>query len=268
MFSIDPPPTRVLDYAASLAKRCGAAVTGLHVCEPMSTLVATTMPAAAGIIAAWSHERLARARAAAADFERWATHAGLARSSWQIAQGPVPDTLAYAGNWHDLLVVERDDGAVWGTINAVGQLLLGCGIPLLVLPSGYARPASLDCVAVAWNGSPESTRALHAALPLLRLAHRIVLLQGQRRTPFSPILEAPAFHAGEYLERHGLHFDHCLLERPDERSGVDILEAASSMRADLLVMGGYGRNRFSEWVLGGATRHVLREAAIPVMLRH
>ena len=268
MFSTDPPPTRVLDYAASLAKRCDAALTGLHVCEPVSTFVEISLPTAAGLITAHAQERLARARAAVPDFEHWARSSGLARASWQIAQGPVPETLAYAGNWHDLLVVERDDGAVWGTINAIGQLLLSCGLPLLVLPNGYARPASVACVAVAWNGSPEATRALHAALPLLRLASRIVLMRGHRRVPFSSMLEAPAFHADEYLERHGLRFDHCLLEQPDERSGEGILEAATSMRADLLVMGGFGRNRFSEWVLGGATRHVLREATIPVMLRH
>jgi nucleotide-binding universal stress UspA family protein len=39
-------------------------------------------------------------------------------------------------------------------------------------------------------------------------------------------------------------------------------------RADMLVMGAYGRSRFSEWMLGGATRHVLTWADIPVLMRH
>jgi nucleotide-binding universal stress UspA family protein len=33
-------------------------------------------------------------------------------------------------------------------------------------------------------------------------------------------------------------------------------------------MGAYGRNRFSEWIFGGATRHVLGHADIPVFMRH
>jgi nucleotide-binding universal stress UspA family protein len=109
---------------------------------------------------------------------------------------------------------------------------------------------------------------LHAALPLLRLAERVVLLRGQRRTPFSPMLEPPAFDPGDHLDRHGMRYEECMLERPDEQGGEEILELVTTMRADLLVMGGFGRSRFSEWVLGGATRHVLREAGIPVLLRH
>jgi nucleotide-binding universal stress UspA family protein len=33
-------------------------------------------------------------------------------------------------------------------------------------------------------------------------------------------------------------------------------------------MGAYGRTRLSEWVLGGATRHMLQHASLPVLMRH
>jgi nucleotide-binding universal stress UspA family protein len=33
-------------------------------------------------------------------------------------------------------------------------------------------------------------------------------------------------------------------------------------------MGGYGRSRLREMVLGGATRHLLEHMTIPVMLSH
>jgi nucleotide-binding universal stress UspA family protein len=33
-------------------------------------------------------------------------------------------------------------------------------------------------------------------------------------------------------------------------------------------MGAWGRTRFSEWMLGGATHHVLNHADIPVLMRH
>lgn len=262
------PPTPALNYAASLATLTDASVTGLHVCEPITLLVGTTMPAAASLVAAYAQERLARARLAAPDFARWATQAGVAGSTWLVAQGSVPETVAYAANWHDLLLVERNDLDVWGTINAIAQLVLGAGIPVLALPHEHADPARLDCIAIAWNGSPESTRALHSALPLLSRARRVVLMRGRRHPPFSPIVQAPKFDVDTYLERHGIRFDDCPLDGPDDRSGHEILEHASDMGAGLLVMGGCGRNRFSEWVLGSATRHVLREARIPVLLRH
>ena len=50
--------------------------------------------------------------------------------------------------------------------------------------------------------------------------------------------------------------------RPDAR----LLEEAARVRADLLVMGAYGRSRLSEWAFGGATRQVLHGASLPVLL--
>jgi nucleotide-binding universal stress UspA family protein len=47
-----------------------------------------------------------------------------------------------------------------------------------------------------------------------------------------------------------------------------LLRIASEIGADLLVMGGYGRTRLSELVLGGVTRHVLAEAELPVLISH
>ena len=45
-------------------------------------------------------------------------------------------------------------------------------------------------------------------------------------------------------------------------------KGAMRFRADFLVSDTYGRNWFSEWMLGGATRHVLMWADIPVFMRH
>ena len=44
--------------------------------------------------------------------------------------------------------------------------------------------------------------------------------------------------------------------RPCGRSGV------------LLVMGGYGRWRWQEWVFGGATDYVLRNTDVAVLMSH
>jgi len=33
-------------------------------------------------------------------------------------------------------------------------------------------------------------------------------------------------------------------------------------------MGGYGHSRLGEFVLGGATRHILRQITIPVLMSH
>jgi nucleotide-binding universal stress UspA family protein len=43
---------------------------------------------------------------------------------------------------------------------------------------------------------------------------------------------------------------------------------AKEYGADLLVMGCYGHSRLREFVLGGASEHVLRHMSIPVLMAH
>ena len=37
---------------------------------------------------------------------------------------------------------------------------------------------------------------------------------------------------------------------------------------DLIVMGAYGHSRFREAILGGATRNMLEQASVPVLMAH
>jgi nucleotide-binding universal stress UspA family protein len=50
--------------------------------------------------------------------------------------------------------------------------------------------------------------------------------------------------------------------------GEALLEEAKAHQADLLVMGGYTRSRFTEMLLGGATREMLAKADIPLLMHH
>jgi nucleotide-binding universal stress UspA family protein len=51
-----------------------------------------------------------------------------------------------------------------------------------------------------------------------------------------------------------------------EDVGRFLLSQAEAFRADLVVMGAYGHSRLTEWVFGGVTRTVLREARLPVLM--
>jgi nucleotide-binding universal stress UspA family protein len=140
-------------------------------------------------------------------------------------------------------------------------------LPAIVVPANV-REAKLDCVALAWNGAPEAVRAIHAALPLLKRAARVVLLRGEQRNAFLDITWKPPFEIDTHLRRHGIAFDERNIGADDEHAGEAILEAAGKVDASLVVMGAYGRTRFSEWALGGATRHVLHHTRVPVFMRH
>ena len=111
-------------------------------------------------------------------------------------------------------------------------------------------------------------RAIHAAMPLLQRATRVVLLEGPLRRTYPEIAWKPPFDMSAYLVRHGVKLESRSLDADDEHAGAGILNAASELKAELLVMGAYGRNRFSEWALGGATRHILHHTHLPVFMRH
>jgi len=248
------------EYAADLVARCGGSLTAVCAIEPPSipevnsTVLATEL----------TEMYLARtdaALSAQAPFKRWAAERGVTRSAWRAVTGPKLPALQVAAQWQDLLVVEREpaDEAAAET----GPLLLRTGLPCVV--DGDAnRNASLKTIAVAWNGMLEAARALHASLPLLRKAERVVLLRGARCAG----AWAPMSDIGAYLDWQGLKADSILIDAAPEVAGAALLDAAARESADLMVMGAYGRTRFSEWFLGGVTRHALEHAACPIFLRH
>jgi nucleotide-binding universal stress UspA family protein len=257
-----------LRFAAQVAKLFHGSLTGIFVAEPVMPVPEMGMPPLFPEIVEVAAEVIREAQKAGGAFQSWAETMGVKQSRWQVAVGHLPSVLAGASNWHDLLVLESAIKAPWSSIGALGQVLLTCGAPCLVVPDTYGRDASLKTIAIASNGTAESVRAVHAALPLLRLAERIELIQGSRPGAYSTIQWMPPLDVEGYLARQGLRFSKRTIDGDDDSIGAALLKAAWETRADLLVMGAYGRTRFSEWALGGATRHVLEHGSIPLFLRH
>jgi len=165
-------------------------------------------------------------------------------------------------------VLERNDEVPGESAGDLGSLIVRAALPCLVVPPGAPDPSTFNCIALAWNGSQEALRAIHSARPLLARAKRVILLAGRRRDPLSEIGWRPPFDILSYLRRHGIVPEQREISADENGAGAALLDAAAALHADLLVMGAYGRNRFSEWIFGGATRHVLGHAGIPVFMRH
>jgi nucleotide-binding universal stress UspA family protein len=162
----------------------------------------------------------------------------------------------------DLLVVGRpvgDRGVLPETLEAA---LFDSGRPLLIPGS---VPVALDTVAIAWKPTREAARAVAAAMPFLAAAKRVVILtvaEGDKADHSDTARLVVA------LRRHDITAEaHCL--QPGSRSAADtLLGAASEIGAGLLIMGGYGHSRLRELVFGGVTEHVIRGAALAVLMAH
>src|SRR5262249_21799777 len=182
---------------------------------------------------------------------------------WLREIGAEPYWFAEYGRAADLLVIGRpgkDEGVSLDTIEGA---LIDSGRPLLI-PPAVSLTAMPETVAIAWKPTPHAARAVTAALSFLSMAKQIVVLtvdEDQRK----PEEEAERLMTG--LRWHGAPVSVRHLQAADQSAPETLLSAAAE-HAALLVMGGYGHSRLREWIFGGFTLHVLRDAAVPVLMAH
>jgi nucleotide-binding universal stress UspA family protein len=256
-------------YAAELASVLGASLTGLYVAPPLPrTLPAGVSRCLASEFLAFVHEEVELAESAGPGFANHAAGFGAHATHWQVALGRLPDVLAAAANWNDLIVIEHRERVPRECMDAIASSLLK-GVPCIVVrETANPWPTRWSRIAIAWNSSPEAIRAVHAALPLLQLAEQIFLLASPATTRDAPVICEPEFSIEAYLARQGLQAQHVSLDlshRPPEEA---ILVASANVAADLLVMGAFGTTRLPTGEPRGVTNYVLEQGLLPLLLHH
>lgn len=260
--------TPSMRYAAELAKMFPSSLSGLYVQEPITLAPSIEAVQLAAEIYKFTEEQVQAAREMRATFKAWASGLGISENEWMIVEGALTRVLPQAANWHDLLVLGIGGEAEWESVGKVGEVLLTCSSPCVVVPAAHTTATTCKNIAIAWNGSSESVRALHAALPLLKRAERVTVIHGVVDFPFLPDAWIPPIDLEAYLARHGVAIERRAIDVSEDKAGDALLAVAAEIRADLLVMGAYGKTRLSEWFFGGATRHVLENSRIPLFMRH
>ena len=256
--------TLAVQHALKLAATTGSALTGLYA-APLY-FGSAIEPALAAALIEETRRLVAAALAAKQAFVDRATTAGVPRVDWLVAEGSSSEALAQVAPRHDLLVLDHAAGDT-GPGSDVPGIVLRTGIACLVLPREPAALGKPARIAIGWNGSAEAMRAMHAAASLLPGAE-VLLMQGEERERYPGLGWYPPFVVADWLGARGAQVTaQTITERADAAGGA-LLARAEAFGADLLVMGAYGRGRLSEWVLGGATRDVLRLARMPLLLHH
>lgn len=259
------PWDNAVRYASLLAASLRASLTGLYCCpEPGGGVVA----AGASAIAAAPAPDIALETAWALDeaFQCHVASFGVKHGAWMVHEGNALPALAHVSQWHDLLVLGCEGVSSDHPEAALARLQLVSNVPCLLVPTAYTSSLRPACIAVAWDGSLSSVRALHTAIPLLERAGRVVLLTGGRRGPVFEEAGLPSFDLDRYCERHDLRVEHVDLD--EDWSGENLGRAALSARADLLVMAAHGRMQMSTRQFDDDTQHLLRHCSLPLLLRH
>lgn len=256
---VDSSP--VVQVGLALASRHGAYVTGLHIVailpasmylpDVMTELV--TEEYQAKQCDAWWME-LCRKRGV--------------QGAWEVLRGIYVQVLARRSCMADITVSrlpQSHPGHLVG-MDDVTRVLLAAASPMLLVPVDWDGHFKPERVLVAWNSTQESMRALRAALPLLREAGMVRLIDGAQDTLLG--ITPPPLPVRDWLDRQGVVLE-SVQRFPDAGSvGEALLGHADAMHADLLVMGAWGHSRIGELILGGTTRHVLERARLPLLLAH
>lgn len=185
---------------------------------------------------------------------------------WVEDEAPGIGLFGQRGRVFDLIVVGRPTpGSLTPAMNTLETVLFESGRPILIAPP--TAPSSIGrTVALAWNGSTETSRALAFAMPFLKAAEAVIVL-----TVEGALVPGPSGQdVADNLARHGISAE--AIDVPGKRSptaaGSIMIEESQRRQADLLIKGGYTQSRLRQMIFGGATSQILQEADIPVLMAH
>ncbi|OAN53722.1 universal stress protein UspA [Paramagnetospirillum marisnigri] len=193
---------------------------------------------------------------------------GAVSLEWRDVVGDTADTLALHGRYCDLVVIGQTAPDDMNGRPLADNLVLAMGRPVMVVPHSGTFPSIGRRVLVAWNGSREATRAIHDALPILARASSVRVIAVNPGHGMSGHGELPGADICLHLSRHGVNAIGEHIRSDEVDAGAMLLNRAMDEDCDLVVMGGYGRSRLREMVLGGATHHLLQHMTVPVLFSH
>jgi nucleotide-binding universal stress UspA family protein len=172
------------------------------------------------------------------------------------------DAIGQFGRAFDLTCVSQPIGGS-GSIATTEAALFDSGGPILIAPREGSQELGGNIV-VAWNGSDETARTLAFAMPLLEAASHVVILADKEGTRARP----PGALIQRRLRLNGIEAELRLLPEGGVLTGERLLQEAAEVGGDLLVKGAYTQSRIRQIIFGGATKHVLAHAKLPVFMAH
>ena len=258
----------LLQIAGDLAARLHADVIGIAGCQPVQLAYGDTY-FSGDLVVADRTEIEKELQQAEANFRTVLTARGV-KAEWRstICYQPLADFIAHEARAADLIITGPDiGGSIFNSTRRVSMadLVMEAGRPVLIVPQ-KVKTMNLDHVVVGWKGSRESRRVIVDALPLLKLAGNVTVLEIVPEADLPRATDNLA-DVTRWLKRHGISASSDAVAAKGEDSSR-LSELAREKGADLIVAGAYGHSRVREWVLGGVTNDFLLNPDRCVLVSH
>jgi nucleotide-binding universal stress UspA family protein len=262
-------PEQRVRIASDLAKKFDAALIGFSARAVPPPFVAE------GVIIEEATEadikQMQAALAKRGDWFRGVVGAGRPDIEWRTALDFPADALAREARSADLVILGQQTQHTQGRYDNSrtldpGEALLKLGRPALLVAAGAASLRA-EHVVVAWKDGREARRAVLDAMPFLRTAKRVSVVEvcdpDEKENTLARINDVV-----RYLERHKINADPRPVLHRDRSDANHLFQFALDEGADLLVTGAYGRSRLGEWIFGGMTREILASSPICCLMSH
>ena len=107
-------------------------------------------------------------------------------------------------------------------------------------------------------------RSISFAQPFLAQAKRVIVLAVEGGSVPGP----GAAEVAKALRRGGIAAEAAEVRQEGKTVGETILAEVDKLGADLLVKGAYTHSRLRQMIFGGATKHIMNEAELPILMAH
>jgi nucleotide-binding universal stress UspA family protein len=254
------PSDELLRVAAHLRERFEARMIGVAACQPVPMVYGDGYSGFVDTQTTSICEDVLQdeLRAAEAQFRAELQHGSLP-IDWRQAYSvdAVCDYLASEARCADLVMTSATTADPLDAARhaSLGELILRAGRPVLVVPGEGAR-IPFERIVIAWSDTREARRAVCDAVPLLRQARQVTVVEIAAKAAMSDAL-VRVQDVAQWLAGHGISAAVCVA--PAHGASAATLDAIlAEQDADLVVAGAYGHSRLREWAFGGVTHSLLR----------
>ncbi len=186
-----------------------------------------------------------------------------------VTIGEARSSIGMRARHFDAVVMGRPPGPTSDWPHALLEgALFQSGRPVFIVPAGWQTSPVGSRIMVCWKPTREAARALTAARDLLQQADRVMVAIAGSQLPQADQTTREGADLVAHLVRKELDVSLLAVNASPRSEAEAILEQAMRVRADLLVMGGYGRSAASQFFFGGVTREMLASSNIPLLMAH
>ena len=146
-----------------------------------------------------------------------------------------------------------------------GEIVMQAGRPVLAVPIA-TKEFQLENMLIGWRDTREARRAIVDALPLLKLATQVTVLEIVAKDDKKDTVKR-LNEVVNWLKSHGVLAE-TLISVSEDTDATRFLSIAKKQQVDIVITGAYGHSRFREWALGGVTNELLQGAHFCSFLSH